>query len=88
MASRVDDGGVLVLGERAGAAAELRAALLVDPADAEGLARACHAALTMTAAERRVRMRRLRAAVHGHDVFRWAARFLDTLGGREMAAAR
>jgi trehalose-6-phosphate synthase len=37
----------------------------------------------MTAAERRVRMRRLRAAVHGHDVFRWAARFLDALGARE-----
>jgi trehalose 6-phosphate synthase/phosphatase len=83
VASRVDDGGVLVLGARAGAAAELRAALLVDPADAAGTARAYHAALTMTAAERRVRMRRLRAAVHGHDVFRWAARFLDALGARE-----
>jgi trehalose 6-phosphate synthase/phosphatase len=87
VASRVDDEGVLVLSERAGAAAELRAALLVDPGDVAGLARSYHAALAMSAAERRVRMRRLRAVVHGHDVYRWAGAFLDRLRALEPAIA-
>jgi trehalose 6-phosphate synthase/phosphatase len=86
VASRTDDDGVLVLSRHAGAAAELRAALLVDPADVEGLARSYDAALTMSAPERRVRMRRLRASVGAHDVFRWAGEFLDALGAEPVAA--
>jgi trehalose 6-phosphate synthase/phosphatase len=72
VASRADLDGVLVLGERAGAAAELRTALQVDPRDVDALARAYAAALEMSPAERRVRMRRLRARVEAHDVRRWA----------------
>jgi trehalose 6-phosphate synthase/phosphatase len=86
VASRVDDDGVLVLSAHAGAAAELRAALLVDPSDVAGVARACHAALSMSAAERRVRMRRLRTVVRDGDVFGWAARFLDVLGSDATVA--
>ena len=79
VASRTDDDGVLVLSELAGAAAELRAALLVDPHDVDGLARAYDAALSMSAAERRVRMRRLREAVRRHDVFAWAGACVDEI---------
>ena len=81
VASRVDGDGVLVLSEHAGAAAELRTALLVDPDDVDGLARSYSAALAMSAPERRVRMRRLRSAVRRHDVFQWAREFLLALGG-------
>jgi trehalose 6-phosphate synthase/phosphatase len=79
VASRVDNDGVLVLSERAGAAAELRTALLVDPTDERALAEAYGAALAMRPAERRVRMRHMRARVLGHDVYRWAETVLGVL---------
>jgi trehalose-6-phosphate synthase len=72
VASRTDEQGVLVLSRRAGAAAELTAALLVDPTEPVELARAYAAAVDMSAAERRVRMRRLRATVAAHDVHHWS----------------
>jgi trehalose 6-phosphate synthase/phosphatase len=80
VASRTDEDGVLVLSEHAGAAAELRAALRVDPYDVDALAAAYGIALDMTPAERRVRMRRLRIAVRSNDVFMWADRFLNGIG--------
>jgi trehalose 6-phosphate synthase/phosphatase len=79
VASRVDDDGVLILSECAGAAAELRAALRVDPTDIAALAGTYESALTMLPAERRVRMRRLRRAVQSNDVYRWAGLFVDAL---------
>jgi trehalose 6-phosphate synthase/phosphatase len=78
-ASRVDDDGVLVLSERAGAAAELRSALLVDPTNERALVDAYIAALTMLPAERRVRMRQLRLTVATHDAYRWAECVLNAL---------
>jgi trehalose 6-phosphate synthase/phosphatase len=85
VAGRPDEDGVLVLSEHAGAAAELRAALLVDPRDVEGLATAYEAALELSPAERRVRMRRLRRCVQRHDVFQWARECLLALGGEHAA---
>jgi trehalose 6-phosphate synthase/phosphatase len=79
VASRVDDDGVLILSECAGAAVELRAALRVDPTDVAALAGTYESALTMLPAERRVRMRRLRRAVETNDVYRWAGLFVDAL---------
>ena len=78
-ASRVDEDGVLVLSEFAGAADELSDALLVNPYDIDGVAEAMHLALTMSGVERRRRMRALRAQVRSHDVHRWAASFLSML---------
>jgi trehalose 6-phosphate synthase/phosphatase len=85
VASRADEDGVLVLGQHAGAAAELRTALLVDPADVDGLATAYEAALALSPAERRVRMRRMRRAVRRHDVYQWARECLLALGGEHAA---
>jgi trehalose 6-phosphate synthase/phosphatase len=79
VASRVDDDGVLILSECAGAAVELRAALRVDPTDVVALAGTYESALSMLPAERRVRMRRLRRAVESNDVYRWAGLFVDAL---------
>ena len=86
VASRVDEDGVLVLSEFAGAADELTDALLVNPYDVDGVADAIHAALTMPGADRRRRMRALRAQVTEHDVHLWADRFMAAL--REHAAVR
>jgi trehalose 6-phosphate synthase/phosphatase len=88
VASRVDDDGVLVLSERAGAAAQLHAALRCDPSDVEALAAAYGDALALSAGERRVRMRRLRATVLRHDVGRWAESFLHALGADAAAGRR
>jgi trehalose 6-phosphate synthase/phosphatase len=82
IASRSDCRGTLVLGERAGAAEELRSSLLVDPADTDALVRAYRTALDMSTAEQGTRMRGLRRIVAANDVFRWAAGFLDTLDSR------
>ncbi|MEQ3551956.1 trehalose-6-phosphate synthase [Pseudonocardia nematodicida] len=80
VASRHDDGGVLVLSEFAGAAIELTSALLVNPHDTDGVKEALYAALTMNPDEGQKRMRTLRRQVLDHDVDRWAASFLETLG--------
>ena len=53
VASRVDDDGVLVLSEFAGAAAELGDALLVNPYDIDGTAAAIGRALAIDAARGR-----------------------------------
>jgi len=79
VASRIDNDGVLILSEHAGAAAELRTALLVDPTDERALADAYMAALNMLPAERRVRMRHMRLRVTAHDVYRWADSVLGML---------
>ncbi|MDQ1531318.1 MAG: trehalose 6-phosphate synthase, partial [Microbacteriaceae bacterium] len=79
VASRVDEDGVLVLSEFAGAADELKQALLVNPHDIEGLKRAILAAVHMPRGERRQRMRALRARVIEHDVSRWSKDFLQAL---------
>jgi trehalose 6-phosphate synthase/phosphatase len=79
VACRDDEGGVLVLSSRAGAAAELSAAVFTDPRDVNDLVRAYRLALEMSVVERRVRMRHLRATVQNHDVFQWSERCLETL---------
>jgi trehalose 6-phosphate synthase/phosphatase len=88
VASRVDEDGVLVLSEFAGAAAELQEALIVNPYDIDSVAEALNSALTMAGMERRTRMRALRAQVLSHDVHRWASSFLDALGATRQARSR
>jgi len=84
-ASRTDEDGVLVLSEFAGAANELAEALHVNPYDIEGTAAAYYRALTMSAAERRARMRGLRRRVMAYDVHRWVQTFLQELGRSDHA---
>jgi trehalose 6-phosphate synthase len=75
------DGGVLLLSEFAGAALELREALLVNPYDPESIRRQLHTAVTMPERERRRRMRALASRVAARDVEWWASQFLALLGG-------
>jgi trehalose 6-phosphate synthase/phosphatase len=79
VASRIDEDGVLVLSEFAGAADELTEAVMVNPYDATGMANAMHEALVMPGPERRRRMRILRRQVMSSTVHRWAEGFLEAL---------
>ena len=79
VACRDDEDGVLVLSSRAGAAAELHAAVLTDPENRDDLLRALSHAITMERSERQQRMRRLRLAVESHDIAHWRDSFLSRL---------
>ncbi len=79
VATRYDDTGVLVLSEFAGAAAELRAAIHVNPHDVNGMAEAILQALHMPKREAKRRMRSMRRVVRKHTVHDWAKKFFDDL---------
>jgi trehalose 6-phosphate synthase len=70
---------VLILSECAGAAVELKDALLVNPYDADQIAEQLKYALEIDAGERRRRMRALRAAVEESTLTRWSQTFLEAL---------
>jgi trehalose 6-phosphate synthase/phosphatase len=78
VASRVDEDGVLILSELAGAAQELQEALLVNPFDVHATADALAQALAMTPEERRLRMAALRDRVRANSVDVWVTRFLSS----------
>ncbi|QNE34580.1 alpha,alpha-trehalose-phosphate synthase (UDP-forming) [Leifsonia shinshuensis] len=79
VATRVDEDGVLVLSEFAGASDELRQALLINPHDIEGLKDTILQAIAMPKRDRVRRMRALRKKVLTNDVARWSASFLEAL---------
>ncbi|WP_248240189.1 alpha,alpha-trehalose-phosphate synthase (UDP-forming) [Microbacterium kunmingense] len=79
VASRVDNRGVLVLSEFAGAADELGTAVRINPHDIDGLKDAIVRAIEMPGAEQGRRMRALRKRVLEHDVEDWSREFLDAL---------
>lgn len=75
-AASVDEDGVLVLSEFAGAADQLRdGALLVNPYDTLEVAKTVVRALEMDERERHERMRDLREVVHREDIHWWLQRF-------------
>jgi trehalose 6-phosphate synthase len=86
-AANVDESGVLVLSEFAGAAWRLgRYALVVNPYDIDGMAEAIHQASTMGREERQNRMRRLREAVRRRTIYWWAKTFLAAALVEDLAA--
>lgn len=71
-AAKVDETGVLVLSEFAGAAPELEnGAILVNPYDEVGTAQALNQAFSMDCNEQLERMRRLRAQIKEHSILAW-----------------
>lgn len=84
VASRLDNTGMLVLSEFAGAAQELAedlesGALLVNPHSIDGMCSALGQAMKMDRAEQEQRMKAMRAKVEERDVFTWAEDFLGVL---------
>jgi trehalose 6-phosphate synthase len=76
-ACRVDEAGVLILSQFAGAAEQLKPdAVLVNPYDGEQMADAILQAFRMSESERSVRMKRMRRVVRNENVFWWVDSFL------------
>jgi trehalose 6-phosphate synthase len=73
------DPGVLVLSRFAGAAEDLREALLVNPYDIDDIAHALEQALTMPLEERKKRHRALYERVCKRDAAHWRKSFLEAL---------
>src|ERR1700738_3006820 len=70
------DPGVLVLSKFAGAANELDTALLVNPHDIDGMARAIATALSMPLTERRMRWEAMMAKLRAGTIQQWFADFV------------
>ena len=79
VASRSDNGGVLVLSEFAGAASEMAEAIHVNPYDLERSADAYYRALTLDPNDGQMRMHALRRRVFAFDVHHWVNSFLEQL---------
>ena len=81
-ACRVDGDGVLILSEFAGAAEQMRSAIIVNPYDVDGVTDSMQQAASMSDREVKTRMRKLQRVVRESDVFEWAQRCLSTLETR------
>jgi trehalose 6-phosphate synthase len=81
------DPGVLVLSRFAGAAKQLRTALLVNPHDPDELAEAIDRALTMPLIERQDRWRSNWAAIERLTPAQWGLTFLDALAAAAATPA-
>jgi trehalose 6-phosphate synthase len=89
VATHARDDGVLILSELAGAAVELKDALLVNPYDVDQIARELKHGLEIDEGERRQRMRALRTTVQGGTLTQWSQTFLEALrAARKSAGAR
>lgn len=88
-ASTVDNNGVLILSEFAGASEQLsRGAIVVNPYNLEQTADAIYRAYTMDQHERMRRMSMLRAEVKRNDIFRWVEWFLSSFNEDEIMEPR
>lgn len=88
IACQLEERGVLVLSQFAGAAEQMGDAVLIDPHDEQELAECIRRAFEMPLAERRARMRRMRAALSDATIFHWLAdieRMVDRLRGARGA---
>lgn len=87
MAQTEEDPGVLILSEFAGAAEQLKAALLVNPHDTRKLAEVIHHGLTMPLEERKERWQALRKIVMEQDIAWWRQNFLKDLDALQSSSS-
>jgi trehalose 6-phosphate synthase len=74
-----DDPGVLILSLLAGAALEMKEALLVNPHDLDGVADAIATAAAMPLAERKERWNAMMARLLQYDIHAWRRAYLEAL---------
>jgi trehalose 6-phosphate synthase len=74
-----DNPGVLLLSQFAGAAVEMRDAVLTNPYHADGMARDLDRSLRMELDERKARYTKLLTSVQRSNAVTWAEGFLDAL---------
>lgn len=87
VASRRDKRGVLVLSEMAGAANELKSALLINPNDSHDIAEKIKTGLEMGDEEQEARLTGMQQIIKDYDVNHWAADFfkhLKTVTGAQL----
>ena len=82
-----EDPGVLILSRFAGAADEMRDALLVNPYDPDAVGAAIARAMAMPKPERRKRHAELYAALLRNDISEWGDKFLKSLVPQGRAGA-
>jgi trehalose 6-phosphate synthase/phosphatase len=92
IAAQIENKGVLILSEMAGAAAELNEALIINPADNIEMANAIFNALEMKAAEKHKRLERMQNRIADYNVFTWAYDFFkqtyDTKKHQELMSVK
>ncbi len=86
IASQVDEKGVIILSEFAGASEELIGALPLNPYDIESFAANIKQALLMPVEEKRSRMRALREHVKNNNLGRWTGDFIGELEKCRLSA--
>jgi trehalose 6-phosphate synthase/phosphatase len=79
VSSRVNNDGVLILSEMAGASKELNDALIVNPNNIGEVMRAIVQGINMPAEEQKVRMSGMRGIVKKFDIHLWVKNFMDKL---------
>jgi trehalose 6-phosphate synthase/phosphatase len=79
IAAKVNQKGMLILSEMAGAAKELGEAISVNPNNYENTAMAIYTALTMSDEDRMKRMRTMQHRIKRYDIHKWASEFMKTL---------
>ena len=77
VASRLNDDGVLILGECVGAAFELGDALRVNPFDERSMVNALKRAITMSPSEQKHRMKSMRRIVKRNNIETWLVNLLE-----------
>ncbi len=75
VACQIENKGVLILSEMAGAAVELNEALIINPADNIEMAEAIYKALEMKKTEINSRLERMQHRISNYNVFTWAFDF-------------
>jgi trehalose 6-phosphate synthase/phosphatase len=78
-AAQVDEQGVLILSELAGAADELEGAILVNPYDVETFSTSIKTALGLRAEEKTQRMSALRKQIQENDIYKWTRDILQEI---------
>ncbi len=77
VACQIENQGVLILSEMAGAAAELNEALIINPVDNIEMAEAIFKALDMSTEEKHIRIERMQNRIANYNVFNWAFAFFN-----------
>lgn len=79
VATRVNNDGVLILSEMAGASKELIDAIIVNPNNIDAIVNAIHEAIEMPLDEQNRRISSMRQLIHKFNISHWVKIFLDRL---------
>lgn len=79
VASQIDEKGVLLLSEFAGASEELEGSILVNPYDIEQFAKMIKRALIMDEAEKKKRIRLLKKHIAEYNIYKWITDILNEI---------